>query len=189
MVRGSDEREDGSAGLRDADVPIFQLSGNTPSWIWSLHQELCGGNAVVDRLADFASGNGQYVRPRSLSYGPSLREYFRQRHDLSDLREPALRPFRLGMERFSREGNPDGRFPGIGTAGFHRIAPARRIRAGVYFHGAAVGLFGIGDGGRTLIGFVPTRSGNMSLQCEPGCTVSGNHLLAAIYKEAVHEEV
>jgi F-type H+-transporting ATPase subunit c len=27
--------------------------------------------------------------------------------------------------------------------------------------------------------------GNLSLQCEPGCTVSGNHLLAAIHKEAV----
>jgi F-type H+-transporting ATPase subunit c len=27
-------------------------------------------------------------------------------------------------------------------------------------------------------------SGNL-LQCEPGCTVSGNHLLAAIYKEEV----
>src|SRR5260370_25182933 len=32
-------------------------------------------------------------------------------------------------------------------------------------------------------------AGNLLLQCEPGCTVSGNHLLAAIYKEAVNEEV
>ncbi len=28
-------------------------------------------------------------------------------------------------------------------------------------------------------------AGNLLLQCEPGCTVSGNHLLAAIHKEAV----
>jgi F-type H+-transporting ATPase subunit c len=28
-------------------------------------------------------------------------------------------------------------------------------------------------------------AGNLPLQCEPGCTVSGNHLLAAIQKEAV----
>jgi len=28
-------------------------------------------------------------------------------------------------------------------------------------------------------------AGNLPIQCEPGCTVSGNHLLAAIHKEAV----
>jgi F-type H+-transporting ATPase subunit c len=28
-------------------------------------------------------------------------------------------------------------------------------------------------------------AGNLLLQCEPGCTVSGNHLLAALHKEAV----
>jgi|SRR5712692_2863281 len=28
-------------------------------------------------------------------------------------------------------------------------------------------------------------AGNLLFQCEPGCTVSGNHLLAAIHKEAV----
>jgi F-type H+-transporting ATPase subunit c len=31
----------------------------------------------------------------------------------------------------------------------------------------------------------PTFSGKLPLQCEPGCTVSGNHLLAVIHKEAV----
>jgi F-type H+-transporting ATPase subunit c len=31
--------------------------------------------------------------------------------------------------------------------------------------------------------------GNVPLQCEPGCTVSGNHLLAAIYKEAVMKKL
>jgi F-type H+-transporting ATPase subunit c len=32
-------------------------------------------------------------------------------------------------------------------------------------------------------------AGNVLLQCEPGCTVSGNHLLAAIYKEAVMKKL
>jgi F-type H+-transporting ATPase subunit c len=32
-------------------------------------------------------------------------------------------------------------------------------------------------------------AGNLSLQCEAGCTVSGNHPLAAIHKEAVMKKV
>jgi F-type H+-transporting ATPase subunit c len=32
-------------------------------------------------------------------------------------------------------------------------------------------------------------AGNLLLQCEPGCTVSGNHLLAAIPKEAVMKKL
>jgi hypothetical protein len=31
-------------------------------------------------------------------------------------------------------------------------------------------------------------SGNVPFQREAGCTVSGNHQLAVIYEEAVHEE-
>jgi F-type H+-transporting ATPase subunit c len=37
---------------------------------------------------------------------------------------------------------------------------------------------------------LPVRfAGNVLLQCEPGCTVPGNHPLAAIYKEAVMKKL
>src|SRR5579872_37680 len=50
--------------------------------------------------------------------------------------------------------------------------------AGVYFYDFGDGLFGPGTCGRTLI--IHNESfGIMRWQCEPGCSVFGNHLLTA----------
>ena len=86
---------------------------------------------------------------------------------------------RLGLDEVSGCGRCRGHVPRVDS---HRIYSAARVRfrhSDVRVHDSARRLHRHGHGGRALNSFVEP------LQREPGCTVSGNHLLAAIHEEEV----
>jgi F-type H+-transporting ATPase subunit c len=91
------------------------------------------------------------------------------------------------MEQDTDSRNSAGSFSRPYSSSLYRSAHFCGYHSDLHIYGATVRVSGHRDGGGTLDAFLTFfwAKSVAPLQCEPGCTVSGNHLLAAIHKEEV----
>src|SRR2546421_10211091 len=93
----------------------------------------------------------------------------------------------MGMAQDAGSRNSPGSFSCPYSSRVYRSAYFCGYHSDLHIYSAAFGVSGNRDGGGALTVF-PEFFWAKSVepfQCEPGCTVSGNHLLAAIHKEEV----
>src|SRR2546421_10890480 len=93
----------------------------------------------------------------------------------------------MGMAQDAGSRNSPGSFSCPYSSRVYRSAYFCGYHSDLHIYGAPVCVFGNRDGGGALTVFPEFfwAKSVVPFQCEPGGTVSGNHLLAAIHKEEV----
>src|SRR2546429_2967222 len=93
----------------------------------------------------------------------------------------------MGMAQDAGSRNSPGSFSCPYSSRVYRSAYFCGYHSNLHIYSAAFGVSGNRDGGGALTVFPEFfwAKSVVPFQCEPGCTVSGNHLLAAIHKEEV----